>query len=121
MLSLLPLLAQAQQAPRPPVQAQVQPATTSATFSISTQLVVEKVSVKDKTGKVIEGLHKEDFSITEDAKPQTIRFFDFENIDQAPAAALPPLPAPTILPVPNSLKPRSRPNPRATSATKIAA
>ena len=85
---------------RPPVQQQVQAATTTATFTSSTQLVVESVSVKDKSGKVIEGLHKEDFTVTEDAKPQTIKFFEFENVEEA-AAATPSratLPAPSILP-----------------------
>jgi len=85
---------------RPPVQQQVQPATTTATFTSSTQLVVESVSVKDRSGKVIEGLHKEDFNVTEDAKPQTIKFFEFENLEEA-AAATPPqtkLPAASILP-----------------------
>ncbi len=95
---MLPLLVGAQQASRPPVQSQVQPATTTATFTSSTQLVIEKVSVKDKAGNPIEGLHKEDFTVTEDGKPQTIKFFDFENIDTSPAATLPPLPAPEILP-----------------------
>src|ERR1035438_4611272 len=93
---LLPLLVSAQQATRPPVQSQVQPSTTTATFTSSTQLVIEKVSVKDKSGKVIEGLHKEDFTVTEDTKPQTIRFFDFEKIEDA-ASMLPPLPAPSTL------------------------
>jgi VWFA-related protein len=75
------------------VQSQVQPASTSATFTTSTQLIVEEVSVKDKKGKTIEGLKKEDFLVTEDGKPQTIKFFDFEDIDKlaesAPPAALP--------------------------------
>jgi len=95
---LLPLLLSAQQPPRPPVQSQVQPATTTATFTSSTQLVIEKVSVKDKSGNPIEGLHKEDFTVTEDGKPQTIKFFDFESIDTSSVATLPPLPAPEILP-----------------------
>jgi hypothetical protein len=51
------------------VQSQVQPATTGATFTTSTQLIVE-------------GLKKEDFLVTEDGKPQTITFFDFEDIDR---------------------------------------
>jgi VWFA-related protein len=75
----------------------VQPATSTAAFTSSTQLVIEKVVVKDKSGKPIEGLHKEDFTVTEDGKPQTIKFFDFENIDNV-TAAQPPLPAPGILP-----------------------
>jgi VWFA-related protein len=81
------------------VQSQVQPATTGATFTTGTQLIVEEVSVKDKKGKTIEGLKKEDFIVTEDGKPQTIRFFDFEGIDKAAesAAALAELPKPDVL------------------------
>ena len=98
---LLPALLLAQQPPaRPGVQSQVQPATSNATFSTSTQLVVELVTVKDKSGKAIEGLHKEDFTVLEDGKPQTIRFFEFENVEEAAAAApVPaPLPPPSVLP-----------------------
>ena len=88
----LPLLALAQ------VQSQVQPATTNANFTVSSQLIVEEVSVKDKKGKTIEGLKKEDFVVTEDGKPQTIRFFDFEDIEKVAesAAAAAALPAPDV-------------------------
>jgi VWFA-related protein len=100
---LLPLLAIAQTsappaplpAQRPQVQSQVQPATTNATFKANTQLVIEEVTVRDKNGKAIEGLHKEDFTVTEDAKPQTIKFFEFENVEQAAASAPTPAPPPT--------------------------
>jgi VWFA-related protein len=112
---ILPLWALAQQAPqtppapRPQAQSQVQPATARTTFTVNTQLVIEEVTVKDKNGKAVEGLRKEDFSVTEDGKPQTIKFFEFENIDQAaPAQELqrrespaPPAaaPAPAIAPL----------------------
>lgn len=93
---LLPLAAQAQQ--RPDVQSQVQPAA-SATFTTSTQLVVEAVTVRDKNGNIIEGLKKEDFTVTEDNNPQEIKFFDFENVDHIAATAPPaPLPPPSLLP-----------------------
>jgi VWFA-related protein len=97
---LLPLLlsAQIQSAAQPGVQSQVQPAT-PATFTSSTQLVIEAVTVRDKNGKITDGLKKEDFVVTEDGKPQEIRFFDFENVDEVAAAAPPaPLPPPSILP-----------------------
>ncbi|HXB75196.1 MAG TPA: VWA domain-containing protein [Candidatus Acidoferrales bacterium] len=87
----LPLSAQA--------QSQVQPAA-AATFSSSTHLVVEAVTVRDKNGKVVEGLKKDDFAVTEDGKPQEVKFFDFENVDDvvasSPSAA--PLPPPAVLP-----------------------
>jgi VWFA-related protein len=86
--------------PRPQVQSQVQPATTTATFSTNVQLVLEEVTVKDKSGKPIEGLHKEDFTVTEDGKPQNITFFQFENVDEVAASAPPiaQLAPPTELP-----------------------
>lgn len=58
-------------------------ATTPATFQTSTQLVIETVVVKDKSGKPVEGLIAQDFSITEDGAPQTIRFFEYQKLDQA--------------------------------------
>jgi VWFA-related protein len=89
----LPLLLCAQ------VQSRVQPAAT-ATFTSTTHLVVEAVTVRDKNGKVVGGLKKEDFVVTEDGKPQEIKFFDIENVDEvaasSPSAA--PLPPPDVLP-----------------------
>ena len=91
---VLPLILLAQP-PRPAtggVQSQVQGSTPVAQFSTSTQLVVEQVTVKGKDGKPIEGLKKEDFTVTEDNKPQEIKFFDYEKLEEvsndAPAPAL---------------------------------
>src|SRR5690349_20137088 len=53
-------------------------------FSSSSQLVVETVTVKDKNGATIEGLTAQDFSITEDGKPQTISFCEFQKLNEAP-------------------------------------
>jgi VWFA-related protein len=63
---------------------------TPATFSTSSQLVVEAVNVKDKSGKPIEGLTAKDFTITEDGTEQTIRLFEFQKVPEA-ADAEPPL------------------------------
>ncbi len=89
---LVPLLlpAQAPQKAAPSVQSQVQASSGPATFTADANLVVEEVTVKDKSGKVITGLKKEDFTITEDLKPQTIKFFDFENVEEVAANAPPP-------------------------------
>ena len=54
--------------------------TGAATFSTTANLVVETVSVKDKSGKPIEGLTAQDFTITEDGMPQTIKFFEFQKL-----------------------------------------
>ncbi len=57
---------------------------TGATFQTSTQLVVETVGVKDKSGNPIEGLKAEDFTVTEDGVPQTIKFFEYQKLPTAP-------------------------------------
>src|SRR3954466_2650386 len=91
MFLVLPLLASAQppapQAPPKGVQSQVQASTGVATFSATAQLVLEQVNVKDKDGKPIEGLKKEDFTITEDNKPQVIKIFDYEKLEEVAAEA----------------------------------
>ncbi|HYL38449.1 MAG TPA: VWA domain-containing protein [Bryobacteraceae bacterium] len=56
-----------------------------ATFQTSTQLVVETVAVKDKSGEPIENLTAKDFTITEDGAPQTIRIFEYQKFQDADA------------------------------------
>jgi VWFA-related protein len=67
------------------------------TIRVNTKLVVETVSVTGKDGKPIEGLTKDDFTLTEDGVLQTISVFDFERLDDsAPPPPPPPVPnAPT--------------------------
>src|SRR5476651_792026 len=60
------------------------------TFKTTSQLVVETVVAKDKNGKAAEGLTAKDFVITEDGVPQTIRFFEFQRLDEIAQAPLPP-------------------------------
>ena len=48
------------------------------------------VNAKDKDGKVVEGLTAKDFVVTEDGKPQTISFCEFQKLEEA----LEPTPAP---------------------------
>jgi VWFA-related protein len=54
-----------------------------ATFSTSSQLVIETVNVKDKNGKPVEGLTAKDFTVTEDGAEQTIRFFEYQKLPEA--------------------------------------
>src|SRR5215510_5690495 len=54
------------------------------TISVSTQLVIETVVVKDKDGKPIEDLTAKDFIVTEDNVPQTISVFEFQKIQDEP-------------------------------------
>ena len=77
LISVSTLLAQDQQAP--------------LTLSVSTRLVVQTVSVKDKDGKPIEGLTKDDFLLTEDGVPQTLSVFEFQKLDDT-AVPLQPVP-----------------------------
>lgn len=59
------------------------------TFQVSTQLVVETVSVRDKSGKPVEGLTAKDFTVTEDGAPQTIKFFEYQNLQAPPSKPIP--------------------------------
>ena len=46
--------------------------------------VLTNVVVRDKkTGELIKGLKQTDFQILEDNRPQTIKTFDYQNVDQA--------------------------------------
>jgi VWFA-related protein len=71
---------------------------TPATFQASTQLVVETVAVKDKSGKSVEGLTAKDFTVTEDGAPQTIKVFEFQKFEDAIPAAQ--VDTRTIIPMP---------------------
>ena len=76
--------AQQPQQPQPPAEA--------ATFSTSTQLVIETVTVNDKSGKPIQNLEAKDFTVTEDGAPQTIKFFEYQELPDALEPPLPPAP-----------------------------
>ena len=60
-----------------------------ATFTTSTQLVVETVTVTDKKGAPIEGLTAKDFTLTEDGVPQPIRVFEYQRVTALPLAKKP--------------------------------
>ena len=92
-------------AQQPAAQRQPQPI-----FRSGTDLVLVNVVVRDKNGAVVRGLTRDDFSITEDDKAQTITSFDFEELDKSdavevaatpePALVLPEKPAPGAPPAP---------------------
>lgn len=63
-------------------------------LKVTTQLVVENVSVTDPKGNPIPGLTAKDFSITEDSVPQKISVFKFEKLPEAPSAGAVARPAP---------------------------
>ncbi len=58
----------------------VLPAQDDFKISVSTHLVIETVTVKDKDGKPIEGLTAKDFVLTEDGKPQTITICEYQKL-----------------------------------------
>jgi len=70
----------------PSPRAQTQPAP-GRVFRSGTELVLVNVVVRDKAGAVVRGLTRDDFSVTEDDKPQTIASFDFEELDTPQRAA----------------------------------
>jgi len=75
---------------------------TTPTFRTNTNLVIVNVAVKDKSGKAIEDLKKEQFTLLEDGKPQQISVFELEHLN---SDVLPPLQEPE----PATLKTRIAP------------
>jgi len=59
-------------------------------FTASSNLVVVNVAVEDRSGKPIEGLQKEDFTVLEDGKPQAISIFEFQKLTLDPLPLAPP-------------------------------
>ena len=58
------------------------------TFKVDTKLVIVNVSVKDRSGRPITNLTKDDFIVTEDGARQTIGVFDVETLDGSLLAPL---------------------------------
>jgi VWFA-related protein len=60
------------------------------TLSVKSQLVVETVVVKDKSGESIQGLTAKDFTLTEDGVPQTIKICEHADLPTSAPVAPPP-------------------------------
>ncbi|MGA2268831.1 MAG: VWA domain-containing protein [Bryobacteraceae bacterium] len=92
VIALLALSAAGQQP-----AAQQQPAQPRAgarvTFTANANLVIVDVTVKDKSGKAIDNLTQNDFTVFEDGKPQKISVFEIQKLAMDPA---PPEPPPTL-------------------------
>jgi len=88
-------------------------------FESNVQLVVMDLTVKDKSGKPIEGLTEKDFTITEDGKPQDIKVFKFQRLEEEalPEPALKPRPEPAAADAP---APASAPAVKSLTANQIA-
>jgi len=72
------------QTPQPQGASQQPP---QAVFRTTTHLIVQTVTVKDKSGKPVLGLTPKDFVVTEDGQPQDIAFVEYEALDAAPASS----------------------------------
>jgi VWFA-related protein len=114
--------AQQQTAPRPQGRQAQQPNRVEQvkgglTISVTSNLVVEDVILKDKQGNPIPGLTAKDFLITEDGKPQEVKICDFQQLEETvtPDAA-PPAPKPVEAPKPADAPPAAK----AVVATQIA-
>ncbi len=58
------------------------------TLKVSTRIVVLDVVVTDKQGRLVRGLGKEDFTITEDRQVQTVRSFEGPEAHAMPAGVV---------------------------------
>src|ERR1035437_7922386 len=63
------------------------------TFTANANLVIVDVTVKDKSGKAIDSLSQNDFTVSGDGKPQKISVFEVQKLAMEPA---PPPPPPTL-------------------------
>ena len=79
-LRALSLLSLALLVPSLPAQApQPEQSKTPPTISVDVNVVTLPVTVRDKKGKIVLNLTKDDFTLEEDSKPQTIRYFNQET------------------------------------------
>lgn len=69
-------------------------------FTANSNLVLISVVVRDRQGRLVKYLTRDDFELREDKKPQRLLTFDFENVDTAPA-----VPVPTRTAAPHSAPP----------------
>ena len=76
----------------------------AARFRVNVKLVLARVVVRDSSGHAIGGLHKEDFELLDNGKPQVISDFDVEHPTEAAATATAPPANPT-----NSSQPAVKP------------
>src|SRR5919108_5447914 len=70
----VPLFAQQQQPPSGQSEDQ-----SVGTLKVSVDVVNVYCNVKDKRGALIPGLKREDFQLTEDGKPQAVKYFATET------------------------------------------
>jgi VWFA-related protein len=66
--------------------AQQAPAQSQYRVHVTTELVLVNVVARDKKGNLVRDLKKDDFTLFEDRKKQSISTFDFENVDELATA-----------------------------------
>jgi VWFA-related protein len=97
-LAVFATAAQQPQSPPPPA-----PPQTQSSIRVQTEVVIEEVSVKDKSGQPVKGLTASDFVLTEDGVPQTISFVEYQEIPALSNTPQPPPgPAPTVTTAPRA-------------------
>jgi VWFA-related protein len=79
------LAQQSQPQPSPP-DSQSQSEKRQTPIRVTSELVLANVVVRDKKGNLVRDLKKDDFTLYEDGKKQTISTFDFENVDELETA-----------------------------------
>ena len=82
-------------------------------FRTGSDLVLVNVTVRDKSGNLVQGLKPENFTILEDNKPQKVVSFDVENVD-----AVPPSNVSQAQPLPEIAPERENPSASAADAAK---
>jgi VWFA-related protein len=80
------MLAASAQQPQPSQQPNAPLTQQTYKFEATTQLVIVNVSVKDKDGKPIENLKPSDFTVSEDGKPQQVKIFEYQRLEETPLA-----------------------------------
>src|SRR5579863_9394736 len=65
------------QIPLPPPATTTSPAATTpaTTIAVDVKVVTLPVTVRDKHGMIVRDLTKDDFTLTEDGRPQTVKYF----------------------------------------------
>jgi VWFA-related protein len=90
-----------------------------ATFKTNTNLVIINVTVRDKNGKAIEDLKKDQFTLLEDGKPQPISVFELEHLN---GETLPALEAtPSASKVAKQIEVKAAPDTKASAPQPVAA
>jgi VWFA-related protein len=80
-------------------------------FTSNVNVVIETVTVRDKSGKIIPNLTAKDFTLTEDGTPQTIQFCDFQTLPTGEKTdfAIRPDAAPPVVKPDNAKPPAAKP------------